>query len=523
MDPIRKKLTDAHGDEVMYMHADVLDAELDPAEKIVMMVLRRMAFPTGWVCQHYKDVAKQSRMPLSTVKNKDGVMDRLRNKGWIKGVSRDGECIEVKMSPNWKSKSGEPSEFDDRAAAESVPVSAENPGTESVPAGTEPVPGAVPNRYRTGTEPVPPSDNEKGRKVKTTKMSETPVALTGSGSIRREETGASLNFVEKTACGAGTPAAVPRLSPDLAATLRVEARLWTEQVAATLNRGLVKGRDLSLKRPAGQDPVKVVSMKVTGSKPWSSDLEAVYGFAMSRYPAADPVHAFRAVIRACACYKKFAQAILGHAYRMQAAKGYDRPQIKLCSLLRLDNTGKNVPERVLEMEGEACGEVDGEDMGRGNLLERAQNLVYMEPAQVCVHAPVPVIVAELRNLLDYGGRYSDACWDRCWNEASARCAASTVPVVSYARHVAAIKHNEYGGENQPLPWIADSLNPEWLFISHAEARDCDVGLCGNWGGPGEGTVSAPGSDEVAASGDGGDPGDKPSGSPPVSGSAGSAI
>lgn len=32
MNTVRKTLKDAHGDEVVYMHADVLDAPLDPAE-----------------------------------------------------------------------------------------------------------------------------------------------------------------------------------------------------------------------------------------------------------------------------------------------------------------------------------------------------------------------------------------------------------------------------------------------------------------------------------------------------------
>lgn len=525
MNTVRKTLKDAHGDEVVYMHTDVLDAPLDPAEKIVMMVLRRMAFASGWACQHYREIAKQSRMSLSTVKNTDGVIDRLRRKGWIKGVSRDGKCIEVRMAPNWISKSGAPSAFDDDAeATDAVPESAENPGTEPVPAGTEPVPGVVLNRYRSGTGSVPPSENEKGRKEdRSKKMSEAPVALTGSGSENRDGAGAPLNFKEGTACGAGPAKAESVLTPDLAAALRAEARLWTEQVAQMVNRGLVKGRDLKLKRGVGQDPVKVVSMKAVGSKAWPSELESIYRFAVSSHPDADPVLAFRTVIRACAIRKKCAQAILGHAYRMQASMGYDKPQIKLCSLLRLDNTGKDVPERFLEMEDEARGEDEDEVIGRGNLLERAQKLVFCDPPPVCAHAPVPAIEAELRALLDSGGRYLDRCWDRCWMEASARCAASTFPVVSYARYAADIKRSEYGGDAQPVPWIADSLDPEQLFINYAEALDSHDGFCGNWGCSGTVAASIRGSDEGAVSGGGGARGDKPSVSPPASGLAGSGV
>ena len=473
MNTTRKKLTDMHGDEIVYMHVDILDADMDSAEKIVMMVLRRMAFPSGWVCQHYKEIAKEARMPLSTVKNKGGVMDRLRGKRWIKGASRDGGCIEVRMAPNWKSKSGEPSDFDGGTGTEPVPQDPENGGTDSVPASTEPVPGTVPNRYRGGTEPVPPSENKEGvKRIQNKEESKAPVALTGSGSENREP-GASLIMKEETACGAGTPASAPRLSPELAAALREEARLWTEQVAATLNRGFVRGRNLQLKRRDGRDPVKVVSEKAVGSSPWPKDVEAVYGYAVSRYPDADPVLAFRSVIRACAIYKRFAQAILGHACRMQASKGYARPRIKLCSLLRLDNTGVDVPD--------SCRETAGIDTGQGNLLERARELESTEPAPVCVRAPDQAIEKELRSLLDPRGRHTDACWDGCWKEASARCAASTVPVRVFVAYVAELGYGDWGYTEKPVPWVADSVDPVDLYNRHAESIEAEHGFCDNWG------------------------------------------
>ncbi len=464
------KLVDPHGDEVVHLHQDVLDADLTASEKVMMAVLRKRAFTTGRITVHYPEIAGLARMPLSTVKNKGGVLERLRKKGWIRGVVKDGACINVRMSPGWTSKSGEPSDFDGGTGTEPVQPDPEKGGTESVPASTESVPGAVLNRYRGGTESVPPSENEEGVKgVQNKDKSEAPVALTGSGPQRP---GASLNLKEETACGAGAPVATPSLPPEVEQALRAEAEAWTMQVAETVNRNLVQGRDLRLKQPEGNDPIRVVSMKAEGSKPWRGDVETVYAYAGAWYPDADPVLAFRSVIREPARYRAVRQHIFGHAIRMQASQGYKRPRIKLCSLFRLDNTGKDVPESVHILAD--C------DVGCGNLLQRSHELAN-GPPRPCTCPPDPEKEAELRWRTDPNGCFAASCWEGCWREASARYAEAKVPKWAYWAYIKERLCGPHGYEHPPVPWILDSIDIDDLEKTYAEQVERGLEYCDNWG------------------------------------------
>ena len=459
MNTVRKTLKDAHGDEVVYMHTDVLDAPLDPAEKIVMMVLRRMAFASGWAWQHYREIAKQSRMSLSTVKNTDGVMDRLRRKGWIKGVSRDGKCIEVRMAPNWISKSGAPSAFDDDAeATDAVPESAENPGTEPVPAGTEPVPGVVLNRYRSGTGSVPPSENEKGRKeYRSKKMSEAPVALTGSGSENRDGAGAPLNFKEGTACGAGSPLpkAEPLLPPDIEQALREEAEAWTEQVADIINFPIRNRQIVFPLKDADGVGRRIKCRKMTGSSPWPGDCEKVLALAMDLaaddVDLHDPQALFRSYLRTRSARPPMRQRLQEHAYRTARAATAkavhigqecvtelaDAPQIKIAALFRKPG--------------------DHEAM-----RENEERIGYVK---TCRFDADPEIEAALRKALDRRNEYSNPAWDRCWREGSARCRAYG----DFETYVELVKAANWNGQFErqrlPLPWSVDNVSEDSI-ISH---------------------------------------------------------
>ncbi len=487
----KKILTDAHGDEVLHLHRDILDADLTAAEKIMMAALRKQAFTTGRITLHYPDIAVLAHMPLSTVKNKSGIMDRLRKKGWIRGVVKDGACIKVRMSPGWRSKSGEPSDFDVCAGTEPAAPDPEKGGTEPVPGGTEPVPGAVLNRYQSGTEPVPPSENEDGMKgVESKDESEAPVALTGYGPPRP---GAPLNKKEETE----TANAAPALTPALAGALRAEAEAWTMQVADCIgsDRKVSWGVDVWLPRP-GRNPLVVLKTEPVGSKPWDEDVRKVYAFAVDRYPDADPVLAFRAVIREPARYKAQRQQILGHALRMQGSQGYDRPQIKLCSLIRLDNSGKDVPDSV-----HAMGK---EDTRSGSLLQRAQDVADTVPVP-CFHAPDPQIEADLRRMADRGGLYSAPCWDGCWKEASARFAAAGLPMSAYIDYINGLIMAETAGKSSPRPWLMDSVDPQDMIAVHMQQVEGGLDFCDNWDGGAGQCQDARETEEYMERDDGSDP------------------
>lgn len=468
-----KKMTDIHGNEYVPLHTDLIEADLAASDKIVMAVLRKLAFATGEVSMHYAGISEQSRTPLSSLKNKNGIMARLRGKGWIRGAPKDGACISVRMAPNWISKTGAGQDFSGAAAG-----SAPDPDTE-------PVPEPVPNRYRAGTEPVPPSETNSRTIVGDYSISGAPVALAGSGSGSGTEAGAPPDKTKSKKRGPGKPVRIPGLTQELERVLIREGRLWTEQVAdyIGMDRKASWGNEVRLSASGDREAVSVRRLKPEGSKPWPEDVAAVFGFAMTRYPGADPVMAFRSVIRQPARFKAVRQQIYGHALRMQKSMGYERPQIKLCSLLRLDNAGKDVPASVLTLAGDA--------VEPGMLLERANAAdSVFGPATPCAHAADAAAEARLREAIDLGSSLCSPCWDACWKEAGARFAAARASLPAYKKFIWGQMRGETGYEQTPVLWLMDSVDVAELDVYDSEFRCQDLDFCSNWSAGADGVGAA---------------------------------
>jgi len=102
----KTKRVDWFGDEYVYAHVEVLTApDLNSTEKLVMFVIRQLAFNTGTLTAHIPEIIRRTALPDKTVRR---TLKSLKAKRWLKGKTTDGWSMDVRMAPNWRSRDGKP-------------------------------------------------------------------------------------------------------------------------------------------------------------------------------------------------------------------------------------------------------------------------------------------------------------------------------------------------------------------------------------------------------------------------------